>query len=110
MEQHSRFFLSDIADVDIGRNIGAHLQSLQAEADKNIAQAKAEERRAAAVALEQEMKASVVAAEAEVPKALAEALRTGRMGFKDYYDLQNLKADTKMRQSIAGETEKPATI
>jgi uncharacterized protein YqfA (UPF0365 family) len=95
----------DIADVDIGRNIGAHLQSLQAEADKNIAQAKAE-----AVALEQEMKASVVAAEAEVPKALAEALRTGRMGFKDYYDLQNLKADTKMRQSIAGETEKPATI
>ena len=100
----------DIADVDIGRNIGAHLQSLQAEADKNIAQAKAEERRAAAVALEQEMKASVVAAEAEVPKALAEALRTGRMGFKDYYDLQNLKADTKMRQSIAGETEKPATI
>ena len=98
----------DIADVDIGRNIGAHLQSLQA--DKNIAQAKAEERRAAAVALEQEMKASVVAAEAEVPKALAEALRTGRMGFKDYYDLQNLKADTKMRQSIAGETEKPATI
>ena len=98
----------DIADVDIGRNIGAHLQSLQAEADKNIAQAKAEERRAAAVALEQEMKASVVAAEAEVPKALA--LRTGRMGFKDYYDLQNLKADTKMRQSIAGETEKPATI
>ena len=100
----------DIADVDIGRNIGAHLQSLQAEADKNIAQAKAEERRAAAVALEQEMKASVVAAEAEVPKALAEALGTGRMGFKDYYDLQNLKADTKMRQSIAGETEKPATI
>ena len=100
----------DIADVDIGRNIGAHLQSLQAEADKNIAQAKAEERRAAAVALEQEMKASVVAAEAEVPKALAEALRTGRMGFKDYYDLQNLKADTKMRQSIAGDTEKPATI
>lgn len=96
--------------LDIGRNIGAHLQSLQAEADKNIAQAKAEERRAAAVALEQEMKASVVAAEAEVPKALAEALRTGRMGFKDYYDLQNLKADTKMRQSIAGETEKPATI
>ena len=100
----------DIADVDIGRNIGAHLQSLQAEADKNIAQAKAEERRAAAVALEQEMKASVVAAEAEVPKALAEALRSGRMGFKDYYDLQNLKADTNMRQSIAGESEKPSTI
>ena len=82
----------DIADIDIGRNIGAHLQSLQAEADKNIAQAKAEERRA-----------YVVEAEAEVPKALAYALREGKMGIMDYYDLQNLKADTKMRDSIAGD-------
>ncbi|MGN0317706.1 MAG: flotillin-like protein FloA [Lachnospira sp.] len=93
----------DIADIDIGRNIGAHLLSLQAEADKNIAQAKAEERRAAAVAREQEMKAAVVEAEAEVPKALAEALRNGRMGIMDYYDMQNIKADTRMRESIAGE-------
>ena len=93
----------DIADIDIGRNIGAHLQSLQAEADKNIAQAKAEERRAAAVAREQEMRAAVVEAEAEVPKALAEALRTGRMGIMDYYDMENLKADTRMRTAIAGE-------
>jgi len=81
----------DIADIDIGRNIGAHLQSLQAEADKNIAQAKAEERRA------------IVEAEGEVPKALAYALREGKMGIMDYYDLQNLKADTKMRDSIAGD-------
>ena len=74
----------DIADIDIGRNIGAHLQSLQAEADKNIAQAKAEERRAMAVAKEQEMRAYVVEAEAEVPKALAYALREGKMGIMDY--------------------------
>ena len=100
----------DIADVDIGRNIGAHLQSLQAEADKNIAQAKAEERRAAAIALEQENKAAVVAAEAEVPRALAEALRSGRMGFKDYYDLENLKADTKMRENIVSDTDSKKTI
>ena len=93
----------DIADIDIGRNIGAHLQSLQAEADKNIAQAKAEERRAMAVAKEQEMRAYVVEAEAEVPKALAYALREGKMGIMDYYDLQNLKADPKMRDSIAGD-------
>lgn len=93
----------DIADIDVGRNIGAHLQSLQAEADKNIAQAKAEERRAMAVAKEQEMRAYVVEAEAEVPKALAYALREGKMGIMDYYDLQNLKADTKMRDSIAGD-------
>lgn len=92
----------DIADIDIGRNIGAHLQSLQAEADKNIAQAKAEERRAMAVAKEQEMRAYVVEAEAEVPKALAYALREGKMGIMDYYDLQNIKADTKMRENIAG--------
>lgn len=91
-----------IADIDVGRNIGAHLQSLQAEADKNIAQAKAEERRAMAVAKEQEMRAYVVEAEAEVPKALAYALREGKMGVMDYYELQNLKADTDMRSSISG--------
>lgn len=92
----------DIADIDVGRNIGARLQSLQAEADKNIAQAKAEERRAMAVAKEQEMRAYVVEAEAEVPKALAYALREGKMGVMDYYELQNLKADTDMRSSISG--------
>lgn len=92
----------DIADIDVGRNIGAHLQSLQAEADKNIAQAKAEERRAMAVAKEQEMRAYVVEAEAEVPKALAYAHREGKMGVMDYYELQNLKADTDMRSSISG--------
>ena len=92
----------DIADIDVGRNIGAHLQSLQAEADKNIAQAKAEERRAMAVAKEQEMRAYVVEAEAEAPKALAYALREGKMGVMDYYELQNLKADTDMRSSISG--------
>lgn len=92
----------DNADIDVGRNIGAHLQTLQAEADKNIAQAKAEERRAMAVAKEQEMRAYVVEAEAEVPKALAYALREGKMGVMDYYELQNLKADTDMRSSISG--------
>ena len=92
----------DIADIDVGRNIGAHLQSLQAEADKNIAQAKAEERRAMAVAKEQEMRAYVVEAEAEVPKALSYALREGKMGIMDYYDMQNVKADTRMRDKIAG--------
>jgi uncharacterized protein YqfA (UPF0365 family) len=92
----------DIADIDIGRNIGAQLQSLQAEADKNIAQAKAEERRAMAVAKEQEMRAHVVEAEAEVPKALAYALREGKLGIMDYYDMQNIKADTTMREGIAG--------
>jgi uncharacterized protein YqfA (UPF0365 family) len=91
----------DIADVDIGRNIGAHLQTLQAEADKNIAQAKAEERRAMAVAREQEMRAYVVEAEAEVPKAMAFALREGKLGVMDYYDMQNIKADTKMREKIS---------
>ena len=99
-------FLSiDIADIDVGRNIGAHLQGLQAEADKNIAQAKAEERRAMAIAKEQEMRAYVVEAEAEVPKALAQALREGRMGVMDYYELQNLKADTAMRQQIGGDVK-----
>lgn len=91
----------DIADIDIGRNIGAHLQGLQAEADKNIAQAKAEERRAMAIAREQEMRAYVVEAEAEVPKALAQALREGKMGVMDYYGLKNLKADTQMKNGIA---------
>jgi len=98
----------DIADVDVGRNIGAQLQTDQAEADKRIAQAKAEERRAMAVAREQEMKASVqemrakvVEAEAQVPEALADALRTGKMGVMDYYNLQNLVADTDMRGSIS---------
>ncbi|MDY0405532.1 flotillin-like protein FloA [Virgibacillus sp. 179-BFC.A HS] len=97
----------DIADVDIGKNIGAILQTDQAEADKNIAQAKAEERRAMAVAKEQEMvarvqemRAHVVEAEAEVPKALAEALRTGKMGVMDYLNYQNINADTDMRDSI----------
>lgn len=91
----------DIADIDVGRNIGAHLQTLQAEADKNIAQAKAEERRAMAVAKEQEMRAEVVSAEAEVPKAMAYALREGKLGVMDYYDMQNVKADTRMRASIS---------
>jgi len=91
----------DIADVDVGRNIGAQLQRLQAEADKNIAQAKAEERRAMAVAREQEMRAEVVAAEAEIPRAMATALREGKLGVMEYYDMQNIVADTKMRESIS---------
>lgn len=90
----------DIADIDIGRNIGANLQSLQAEANTKIAQAKAEERRAMAVALEQEMKAEVVKAEADVPRAMAEALRSGNLGAIDYYKLQNIQADTKMKNDI----------
>ena len=98
----------DIADVDVGRNIGAKLQTDQAEADKRIAQAKAEERRAMAVAREQEMaaevqamKAKVVEAEAEVPLALAKALREGKIGVMDYYNMKNLLADTNMRDSIS---------
>jgi len=94
----------DIADVDVGRNIGAELQTDQAEADKRIAQAKAEERRAMAVANEQEMRARVVEAEAEVPLALAEAFRSGHLGVLDYYRMQNIQADTSMRSSLAGET------
>ncbi|TQS74580.1 UPF0365 family protein [Ornithinibacillus gellani] len=97
----------DIADVDIGKNIGAILQTDQAEADKNIAQAKAEERRAMAVAQEQEMvarvqemRAHVVEAEAEVPKALAEALRSGNLGVMDYMNYKNIDADTDMRDTI----------
>jgi len=98
----------DIADVDVGRNIGATLQTDQAEADKRIAQAKAEERRAMAVAREQEMKAAVeemrakvVEAEAQVPQALSDALRQGNLGVMDYYNMQNLLADTTMRQKIS---------
>ena len=103
----------DIADVDIGKNIGAILQSDQAEADKRIAQAKAEERRAMAVALEQEMtarveemRAFVVEAEAEVPKALAEALRSGNFGVMDYMNYKNIDADTNMRDTIGGNEPK----
>lgn len=90
----------DIADIDIGRNIGANLKSLQAEADNKIAQARAEERRAMAVALEQEMRAAVVQAEAEIPKAMAEALRNGSIGVLDYYKMQNVLADTEMKKDI----------
>lgn len=100
----------DIADVDVGRNVGAKLQTEQAEADKRISQAKAEERRAQAVASEQEMiaeirrqRAKVVEAEAQVPLALAEALSTGKLGVMDYYGMKNLIADTAMRESISGE-------
>jgi uncharacterized protein YqfA (UPF0365 family) len=91
----------DIADVDIGRNVGAELQMAQAEADKNIAQARAEERRAMAVAEEQEMRARVTAAEAEVPLALAESLRSGNLGVMDLYRMQNVQADTEMRKAIS---------
>jgi uncharacterized protein YqfA (UPF0365 family) len=97
----------DIADVDVGINIGAKLQMDQANADKNIAQAKAEERRAMAVALEQEMKAKaqearakVIEAETQIPLAMAEAFRSGRLGVMDYYRMQNIQADTSMRESI----------
>ena len=92
----------DIADVDVGANIGAKLQIDQADADKQIAQAKAEERRAMAVALEQEMRARVVEAESEVPRAMAEAFRSGNLGIMDYYRMKNLQADTQMRSDIAG--------
>ncbi|MCK9221608.1 MAG: flotillin-like protein FloA [Limnochordia bacterium] len=102
----------DIADVDVGRNIGARLQMDQAEADRNIAQAKAAERRFAAQALEQEMKARVeqmrarvVEAEAEVPLALAEALKSGNLGVMDYYAMRNIMADTEMRESLAQEED-----
>jgi uncharacterized protein YqfA (UPF0365 family) len=103
----------DIADIDVGKNIGAMLQMDQANADKNIAQAKAEERRVMAIAQEQEMKAKaqearakVILAEAEVPLALAEAFRSGNLGVMDYYKLENIKADTQMRGSI-GKTVSP---
>jgi len=98
----------DIADIEIGKNIGAVLKMDQAQADKNIAQAKAEERRAMAVALEQEMKAKaqearakVIEAEAEVPKAMSEAFRVGNLGIMDYYRMKNIEADTSMRDAIA---------
>jgi uncharacterized protein YqfA (UPF0365 family) len=95
----------DIADIDVGKNIGAQLQADQAEADLRVAQAKAETRRAMAVALEQEMKAKVVEAESEVPKAMAHAFREGNLGVIDYYKLNNIASDTSMRQSIAGTSE-----
>ena len=98
----------DIADIDVGNNIGAVLQMDQADADKNIAQARAEERRAMAVALEQEMKAKaqearakVIEAEAQVPMAMAEAFRSGNLGIMDYYRMKNIQADTDMREKIA---------
>ena len=101
----------DIADIDVGKNIGAQLQIDQANADKNIAQAKAEERRAMAIAVEQEMKAKaqemrakVIEAEAEVPMAMSEAFRKGNLGIMDYYKMQNIKADTEMREAIAKPT------
>jgi uncharacterized protein YqfA (UPF0365 family) len=97
----------DIADVDVGENIGAKLQIDQADADKQIAQAKAEERRAMAVALEQEMRARVVEAEAEVPRAMAEAFRAGHLGIMDYYRMQNVQADTSMREEIAKPADEP---
>jgi uncharacterized protein YqfA (UPF0365 family) len=100
----------DIADVDVGENIGAKLQIAQAKADKQIAQAKAEERRAMAVALEQEMRARVVEAEAEVPHAMAAAFREGNLGIMDYYRMQNVQADTGMREAIAhGDPDPPAS-
>ncbi len=100
----------DIADVDVGENIGARLQAEQAEADKRVAQAKAEERRAMAVAAEQEMnaavqenRAKVVLAEAEIPLAIAESFRSGNLGIMDYYRLKNIQADTNMRNSVGGD-------
>ena len=99
----------DVAEIDVGANIGANLQADQAAADLRVAQANAEKRRALAVALEQEMsarveenRAQVVLAEAEVPEAIADAFRDGRLGVMDYYNLRNIQADTKMRTSIAG--------
>jgi uncharacterized protein YqfA (UPF0365 family) len=106
----------DIADIDIGKNIGAELQADQAEADLKVANAKAEERRAMAVAEEQEMKAkaqdaraAVILAEAEVPLAMAEAFRSGNMGIMDYYRMKNIQADTEMRDSISKPGTKPKT-
>jgi uncharacterized protein YqfA (UPF0365 family) len=103
----------DIADIDVGKNIGAQLQMDQAQADKNIAQAKAEERRAMAIALEQEMKAraqearaKVIEAEAEIPKAMAFAFTSGHLGVMDYYKMQNIQSDTSMRDSISKSTGK----
>jgi uncharacterized protein YqfA (UPF0365 family) len=104
----------DIADVDVGKNIGAELQTDQAEADKRVAQARAEERRAMAVAQEQEMKAQVVEmrarlveAEAQIPMAIADAFRGGNLGVMDYMKYRNIQSDTAMRQSIAGDDDRP---
>lgn len=106
----------DIADVDIGENIGAKLQSDQAEAELKIGRSRAEERRAAAVAFEQEMKArvqemraKVVEAEAQIPMAISEAFRAGRLGVMDYYQMQNIQADTSMRKSIGGDSPIPGS-
>jgi len=106
----------DVADIDIGKNIGAVLQMDQANADKNIAQAKAEERRAMAVATEQEMKAKsqearakVIEAEVQIPLAMAEAFRSGNLGIMDYYKFKNIEADTTMRDSISKGTQRPGT-
>jgi uncharacterized protein YqfA (UPF0365 family) len=105
----------DIADVDVGENIGARLQAEQAEADKRVAQAKAEERRAMAVAFEQEMRAhvqenraKVVLAEAEIPLAIAEAFRAGNLGIMDYYRIRNIQADTDMRRSVGSDDDSTA--
>ena len=95
----------DIADIDVGKNIGAQLQADQAEADLRVSQARAETRRAMAVAAEQEMRAKVVEAESEVPKAMAHAFREGNLGVMDYYKLNNIASDTSMRESIAGTSE-----
>ncbi len=95
----------DIADVDVGKNIGAMLQTDQAEADLKVARAKAEGRRAMAVAKEQEMRAAVVEAEAEIPRAIAEAFRKGQLGVMDYYRLRNIQADTQMREGLANKGE-----
>ncbi|HJX41208.1 MAG TPA: flotillin-like FloA family protein, partial [Anaerolineales bacterium] len=104
----------DIADVDVGENVGAKLQADQAEADKRRFQAVAEQRRAAAqareaemVALVQENRAQVVLAEAEIPKAMAESFRQGHLGIMDYYRMRNVQADTQMRESIGGEGARP---
>jgi uncharacterized protein YqfA (UPF0365 family) len=106
----------DIADVDVGANIGAKLQIDQASADLKVAEARAEERRAMAVALEQEMKAKaqearakVIEAEAEIPKAISEAFMKGNLGVMDYYKMQNVQADTSMRQSISGTAQTGST-
>jgi uncharacterized protein YqfA (UPF0365 family) len=106
----------DIADIDVGTNIGAKLQIDQASADLKVAEARAEERRAMAVALEQEMKAKnvemrakVIEAEAEIPKAIAEAFRSGKLGIMDYYRMENIQSDTSMRESIAGSDESSDT-
>ena len=117
LEKHTSFEIVsiDIADIDVGDNIGARLQADQAEADTRVAQAKAEQKRAEMFAREQEMlaqvqesRAKVVLAEAEVPKAIAASFRSGKLGLMDYYELNNVQADTKMRSAIAGDGVGPA--